>query len=520
MNTDVEIPQCATNAECTDDGNVCTDSVCVGIGEPGADGFGCAHVNNTAPCDDGVFCNGTDVCSGGTCGHSGDPCTGGGICGDACNEAADNCFDLAGTPCRATSGVCDQAETCTGSSAECPADQFQNGGVCRGASLPCDVPESCNGASADCPADGFANEGTPCRAAAGECDVAEECTGAGAACPADGFATNGTACTSDGNVCTDDACDGSGNCDHEPNADPCNDGAFCTQNDTCSGGACSGEPVVCDDGIACTDDSCDEGEGGCVAVEVDSRCNDEDTCTADTCSIDAGGCLNEFVCGTDICRSPGYWSTHSGYEKSKSVNVGQDLLDLRGPFEVCGQTISTTSNPSSPYLAGLGLTSNLEGLCMRTRGVKQRQLYRQLVAAKFNCEISGASDCDAITGKYIEVSWNDCSDLCAGNPPADPPSIQQCISQLDCFNNGGQVIDGQCAKGTCEAQPELYCGGAFGSCPDYLSAPQACVRFPDNCHDQPLCNEGLGFCPNKTPASSSSACREARKNDCTIDSCF
>lgn len=43
-----------------DDGNGCTNDSCVPT-------VGCAHVNNTAPCDDGSSCSSGDTCSGGAC---------------------------------------------------------------------------------------------------------------------------------------------------------------------------------------------------------------------------------------------------------------------------------------------------------------------------------------------------------------------------------------------------------------------------------------------------------------------
>src|SRR4051812_27579570 len=44
-----------------EDGNVCTTDTC----DPGAPNAAaaCAHVANTKPCDDGIFCNGDDVCA-------------------------------------------------------------------------------------------------------------------------------------------------------------------------------------------------------------------------------------------------------------------------------------------------------------------------------------------------------------------------------------------------------------------------------------------------------------------------
>jgi hypothetical protein len=64
---------------CASDGTVCTDDVCNGAGS-------CTHVPNTAPCDDGLYCNGTDTCSGGVCVHSGDPCA-----PQPCSEELDIC---------------------------------------------------------------------------------------------------------------------------------------------------------------------------------------------------------------------------------------------------------------------------------------------------------------------------------------------------------------------------------------------------------------------------------------------
>ncbi|MFN2375656.1 MAG: hypothetical protein ABR538_03915, partial [Candidatus Binatia bacterium] len=379
--------------------------------------------------------------------------------------------------------------------------------------------ETCTGSSSTCPADGFANAGTICRSDAGDCDVAETCTGTSNSCPANGFDPGGTACTTDGNVCTDDVCNSTGGCTHTSNTAPCDDGLYCTVGDACTGGTCGGAARDCTDSIACSVGACDEGSDSCIQQANDFLCNDADECTQDSCAIAMGGCVNENICASDICRSAGYWSTHSGYEKSNSVNVGQLVIDAVGPLEVCGETISTTSNSSSPYVDGLGLTSNLEGLCMRSQGVKQRQLYRQLTAAALNCAISG-DDCDVILAKYIDVSFTECSNLCEGLAVApDAPSVGECVAQLDCFNNGGQTVDGKCAIGTCANDSSLYCGSDFGACPDVNALPQECVGFVNSCHDADLCNEDIGVCPTKTSASSPRACQEAGKNDCTIDSC-
>ncbi len=145
--------------------------------------------------------------------------------------------------------------------------------------------------------------------------------------------------------------------------------------------------------------------------------------------------------------------------------------------------------------------------------------------------------------KYITVKFSECSALCAGNPVANGPTLGDCVSQLDCFNNGGHIINDQCATGTCEVDTATNCGGDFGACPGLPQActpagtcetqtaivcdvntpcpdlPQDCIPFEGNCHSAEMCNEGIGFCPKQTPASSPAACREARFDTCTIDAC-
>src|SRR5207244_10644562 len=99
-------------------------------------------------------------------------------------------------------------DQCDGTSVDCQHPAGNAGAVCRAAAGPCDVAETCTGTSATCPADGFASSSVECRSATGECDLAENCPGNGPNCPADSKKTAGTACTADSNPCTLEQCDG------------------------------------------------------------------------------------------------------------------------------------------------------------------------------------------------------------------------------------------------------------------------------------------------------------------------
>lgn len=439
-------------------------------------------------CDVADMCDGSGAqCPGDTkstalCRAAAGPCDAPESCDGETNDCPEDGF-VSGTVCRASAGVCDVADLCSGNSAECPADA-KSTAVCRAAAGPCDVPESCDGSANNCPLDEVANAGTVCRRAMVECDVTEECDGTNVTCPANEFRPEGTPCMNDGNDCTDDMCDDGGFCVHPPNdAQTCDDFNPCTSGETCV----------------------------------------------------AGECVGERVC-EPTCRTAGFWGTHGGEEKSRRKSAARNItgavIDGAGGFiNVCGQVVDR-----SIPIGDLG--SALEGLCVSVQGEQIRQLYRQLLAFHLNCVLSGESaDCDVI----LPVAGA-CDELCAGGEPAGV-TLGSCIAQLDCFNNGGRFVpDMGCALGECASEGFLFCGGDFGGCPDLCTAidpmthmcvattPQACVPFPDSCHERDLCPadidgdgtpDGHGFCFEPVAgASSSRECHHAETNSCTIDSCI
>ncbi|RME30240.1 MAG: hypothetical protein D6806_00480, partial [Deltaproteobacteria bacterium] len=195
---------------CTDDGNVCTDDVCDGSGQ-------CTHPNNTAPCDDGLFCNGADSCSGGSCSvHTGDPCAGpdgDSDCSESCDDVNDNC--TANDP---DNSLCNDGVFCT-------VGDKCIGGTCTGSPNPCD-------------------DGIPCTQDSCN-DTTDKCD----------------------HVPIDSLCDNGQYCDGAEWCDP-------------AAGCRSGSPP-CDDGIACTDDSCDEVSKSCTNTANDTHCTTPDMCVPD-----------------------------------------------------------------------------------------------------------------------------------------------------------------------------------------------------------------------------------------------
>ncbi len=208
----------------------------------------------------------------------------------------------------------------------------------------------------------------------------------------------------------------------------------------------------------------------------------------------------------EVCRTPGFWGTHAGVEKKNSQNITQAVLDRAGGLRVCGQLIDNTL-PHAPNLTVTSQESAVEAICVAPRGAQILQLARQLTAAALNCVMSLGTpvpdpdriqaDTNPCGGVSIQDLWGQCDDLCAqnGSMVMNGMSVTGCIGALDCFNNGGLWMDGQCGP------------NPAGSC-----------------HNRALCQVdvtgmpvpgGLCFEPPGA-AGSSDACNAATVNGCTI----
>jgi hypothetical protein len=330
----------------------------------------------------------------------------------------------------------------------------------------------------------------------------------------------------------------------------------------------NGTPKVCDPETEfCADYECNPASGVCdikIPVNEGSVCNDPDTgdqCIPDLCD-DAGNCVpdngtpkvcydaagnidecqecdsNDGVCkdippdaeppppafcyANPICRTPGFWATHAGVEKNKSMNLAQDVLTYAGGINVCGVNIynTTVDMPGDPVGTGPSFFSSTEAMCVSVKGIGERQLVRQLTAAGLNCIMSGG-DSDCVGGPITEL-YGDCNDACQGL--ASTRTVSECIAEIDCFNNGGYFAEGHCTMnpGVCigptygDAAPPVLCdvdSDDLSFCGDEQG--DMCMTDPQvSCHDRELCLEDSPLCWDRPgPAGSSGACNVAKKND-------
>jgi hypothetical protein len=223
--------------------------------------------------------------------------------------------------------------------------------------------------------------------------------------------------------------------------------------------------VVCDDNNECTDDACDPSTGECVYTPND-LCN-------------------------EICRTPGYWATHSSALKSGCGDVtGAVLAWGGGSLNICGECITNSANDHT--LGAGNAASAVEAMCVAVRGQQARQLARQLTAAALNCIVSGfPADCDGASIGDVFAACNLGCAVAVGNTPDPYPdgfNLGWCIQAIDCFNNGYGL------------PTELGCGPSTG------------------CHERALPWDEIPRpegCDGPAPASSEK-CQAAKKSSCGV----
>jgi hypothetical protein len=460
---DMQRPQ---GVACTDDGNVCTTDVCDATGRcmhpPVVPGTACGAgsvCNGSAACVAGCWIGGafyapgavnpagpcqvcnpgtstsawsnlpaTTVCRGsaGVCDVA-ETCTGTGAACPADTRVA------AGTVCRTSTGICDAAEACTGDSAACPADALSpSGTVCRASTGVCDVVEACTGSSAACPADALSPSGTLCRGSADVCDVAETCNGASAACPADARAASGTVCRAASGVCdVAEACNGSSvTCPADMQAAAgtvCRGSAgVCDVAETCNGssGTCPGDmqrpqgTACTDDGNVCTTDVCDA-TGACLHPPV----------------VPGTACGAGSVCNGSACAA-GCWIAGAFYAPG-AVNPA-------GPCQVCNPSTSTSA------------WSNLPASTVCRAAAGACDVAETCTGSSAACP----ADARAASGTVCRGSAGACdvAETCNGSSAACP---------ADALSPSGTQCRG--SAGTCDVAE--YCNGATASCPGDGQAP-------------------------------------------------
>ena len=207
-----------------------------------------------AECDDGIFCNGVEICSfSGDCLSGQDPCP-----GETCDENSDVCV-----PCDGD-GICEQGEDCTNCSSDCISGGGE-GGVCGNGICEPSIGEDCLSCAADC---GGKQVGAAKK---------QYCCG-------DGAGTNPVGCTD--LRCTNEGFECS---DALSNPYCCGDSACESGEDSFNCGIDCGPPPTCGDS------NCDSGEDQCGCPQDCGHSPSNET----NCSDGLDNDCDNFIDGDD-----------------------------------------------------------------------------------------------------------------------------------------------------------------------------------------------------------------------------
>ena len=521
---------CNTNSDCDSPG-VGKQAACMDYGAVGRFcGFDCA---TTADCPSGYVCGEGKTVDGATrkqCWHG--KATGGAASECACSprasalELVTGCWVVDG----ATGAKCTGSRHCKAGGLEaCSATPGQE--VCNGKDddcngkiddLACDDQNACTQDVCDPGSGKCANnplDGSPCDADNTGCTQNDACQ--------KGVCTPGAPKTcSDGNPCTDDACDPQSGCTYANNSAGCDDGKACTTGDSCTGGACTaGKSNGCDDANSCTDQACDAKSGNCtttfntLACDDGNPCSSSDACQAGVCKAGATvDCSDTDPCTVDSCESAGKGCKHTtstgvcddgdactfGETCASGGCNGGKLIDCND-LNPC--TADSCNKTSGCVHAAKNGACNDGNACTENDACAGGACGGQAIAPCPNDNQPCTDDvcdptkgCQHVNNTLACTDGNVCTqnDTCAGGvcvggalktcaSDGNPCTTESCDALSDChssFNSAGCddgdpcTVNDTCSGGSCQTGTAKNCSAFSSECGTGLCKAGACYTQP------------------------------------------
>ena len=538
-----------TVSNCATCGNACsTNQICSGI---------CTCPNEVC---NGACCAVSQVCIGGACSPragDGQACdtTGTNDCQDGLNCCGGFCRNLQTNPnfcgtCATncpTAGpsICQGARTCA--AGVCGFNPAPSTTQCRASTGPCDPAEFCSGSSLTCPDDAKTPTGQR-----GECGTDQVCCGN--VCTTLGTLTN---CTTCGDVCDPNKICGGGGCTC-PNL-TCGS-ACCAAGQVCIGGACrsragdggtcdSGETSDCAAGLVCCGTTCTTlgttancsscGDicpgatpycvgGNCVACRTPTDCPTAapGTCRGDRTCSPTGVCGFTAAAAGTVCRA---------------ANGGCDLAELcSGGSLDCPTDAVKPANTVCRVAAGdcdvaevcdginKACPSDAKAPDNTTCGTDQICCNSVCCAASETCV---DNQCQAATCTPGCPRCQSCVDGACQPVATDPRCETLCCDGLCC------APESECVNNICQpiCRPlGAACAGAGACCPsefEDVDCQTVCKSFTTCCHFAgDSCSEDCDCCegaqcrgeqcclrPGESCGSDSDCCLQGFEGECRID---
>ncbi|WIA24026.1 hypothetical protein OEZ85_013645 [Tetradesmus obliquus] len=424
---------------------------------------------------------------------------------------------------KCVSGVCTGTQkTCPvrrqGRSAQCTLS------VCAEPNAVCTEVEAPDGTSC--------NDGQPCTVK-DQC-VNGECKGSPLVCPKKRQAS----------TCKEIRCNPlTGQCAELPLADdtPCDDGKWCTTDDVCVSGVCTGQPRNCPESTnQCTLGACIEGSQSCGFVNrpdgavcetagttrcgVDTCSNGQcvaanrtdcsaldDVCNVGTCNAQTGACEKDKKADNTPCDDGEFCTT--GSVCTAGLCGGGVPKECPMPRIMCKEAICSPALRQCLVLdkdcsaaadqCNSGVCSSITGQCGKSPSNEGGKCDDGLKCT-VNDTCTGGGKCD--DGLKCTVNDTCTGGSCSGTPKACPAPTNQCKMAVCDPGSGGCITEnkpngtscisltaaGQCTTDTCQ-------GGVCVRGPD-----KNCTAFDDDCNEG-WCNPDSGSC-EKRPTNGNGAC--------------
>lgn len=407
-----------------------------------------SQLPDAEPCDDDNPMTGQDACLAGVCAGT----------AKTCEEDLGPCLMAVHDP-----------ET-----DECHPEPVEDGS-------PCDDEDACTQADS-CQA------GECVGAEAKTCEATDDCHEAGE-------------CDKDTGECTPKAKDNGASCD---------DGQTCTTNDVCTDGACGGEAVVCDDGLACSKDSCDEESGACAADTSQCSCNTDADCQ------DGNACNGNEICDPEqkLCKLGAHvvcaasadpcqrnaCVPETGECELEPVDNGASCDDLNACTRVDTCQEGVCVGGSAVVCAALNQCHSA-GTCSPDTGLCDNPPKAGPCNDGNACTTGDACQAGECVGKTATVcaASDQCHDAGVCSPANGSCSNPAKANGVQC-NDGNACTSGDsCQNGSCSPSSQVTCSAL------------------DSCHAVGVCNTTTGVCTNPAKADGT-ACNDGL-NCTTGDKC-
>jgi hypothetical protein len=421
---------------------------------------------------------------------------------------SDQCIDGTCLPEVGCVGILDDTNPCSDGDPCTSGDHCEEGSCVFSKPCPCKVDSDCTGAPTctalkcedyDCvPYPDPAQEGAPCDDGS-YCTVNDSCQ-AGGACggtPRDCSAAGQGDCMA--GVCDDPAAA----CLQKPVADSlgCSDGDPCTEEDLCAAGVCIGTPVDCSELDAdCTEGVCTG--GSCVPEPVSGPCDDGNPCTAnDLCVISVcGGTWDEALCAcmtdTDCDELDGPCAEGVCKDGACFVDGAPFVGEICDDGNLCTSTDVCTGDGTCAGILS-SCSDNLE--CTLDLCLGEGACEHPLKEGRCLIDVEGEAPVCFAAG---QPSPSNPCERCGGGTTWSPsPPETLCDDGAVCTHSD------HCQDGACN--------GTSYACDDGLACTQdGCTGLPDGCTftvQSSSCLVG-GVCYGSNELEASNPCHACRPN--------